>query len=647
MIFLLLLPCCLAFFNNESDIRCESIWLPYVKKIPKTQCSLNSLTSKSWIDGDYILFNVSSSDDIAVGRSLLDSSTSFPTISDIALGSIQSSISFNRLSKAKNGTNFVFRSTDGLLALNLKNSDYLVFNGPVPISHPAYRFPPSSASIIKRIYLLVLDSTSRLALRAFAPSTKSFLENNNFVFFPGFGPVSPGGTRAALSPMLYGGFPSNCPEILASESILARLLDFSAIADRCSHPERRLLKLAREKFGFRTAIVEMTGSSMYLTRNDVDNHLSAFPFRALSKLKGETAHYDTVCLGDRRGIEHMLQYSEDFLFKAEPAEQPKLIITHLSASHESPASLVSIDEAISSHLDNIIQRDPNALLFVMGDHGLTDITCDYRRPFLAIRTSNSEWEHNLKAIGDGNVSPWDLYATLRFAISGNDSFNAEEFKSYATRNASFQVQAMAFSKFDKRIYFNPFSGMKPLNLLSDPFPLGRSCLLAGRSHELCSDSVNETLASVTLEGWICGETPKHLQRLTQDFSNIRTLHRQGSPGLFTFCQQYLKVAEQAVLYINNIIGNGHTCPAMSLGYLESVVLDHDTGLYDLIVHVTIPTFNKVLATFFFRLADTHTLGLLSMRMIQFKQLTRFKPHEACTPKGMNPEICLCAFMRNN
>ena len=145
---------------------------------------------------------------------------------------------------------------------------------------------------------------------------------------------------------------------------------------------------------------------------------------------------------------------------------------------------------------------------------------------------------------------------------------------------------------------------------------------------------------MTHEAYLCGVPPSNLpKRLPLDLSRAFKVHRMGDPGLFSWCQQYMKVAEQCVNFVNSLLPDYGPCRTVELAYLETGVLDHTTGLWELVVHVH--SGREIDATFQFSVSDMDTRGILSMRLMAFKQLTRFRRHEKCTPKGLNPEMCLC------
>ena len=512
-----------------------------------------------------------------------------------------------------------FPSNGGLIG-DLKGN-YVPHFHPVAVSHPAYRLQVGFTKDLPNIYVLILDSASSVSMSHFAPRLHQYIREN-FVSLDFFGPVSPGGTRAALFPLLYGGLNPDCELLLGASFTPPRLLDFHQLARECSAGNRRLFKIARA-VGYRTAFIEMTGSSAYVLRSDVDNFFPTIPPTPESALFG---HMDTQCLGGTRGFQHVLQFTERFYFEAEPAWQPKFAITHLSAAHETPAALQMLQSSVEQHLRSFVERDPQSLIIVMSDHGRAEINCDYRRPILAIRapTRNPGWTQSLHSHENQTVSVWDIYTTIRFVLQGT-AFKVDEI-------GLSSVLAMPLSAYDQPISFEASRGFQPVNLLFQSKQYRRTCMNAGIADVVCLQFDSDD----RYEAWICSG---HTESIRMESSS--RLHRMGSPGLFTFCQQFMRVADEAVLYMNTRIQLTN-CRQMQLAYVETVELDHLTGIYDVVFHVTLVSQMRIAAKFLFQLSNMDTYGVMSMKLVSFKQLTRFRKNEGCTPSGINPELCLCS-----
>jgi hypothetical protein len=261
------------------------------------------------------------------------------------------------------------------------------------------------------IYLLVLDSTSRITLEMFAPNLMSKLkEDLGFEWYPNFYPVSPGTTRAAMFSSLYGGVKTTCKSAISELS--ARNTDFREIARNCTDENDRLFGIAK-KLGYRTTYSDTIGSKQYILPEDLSNILPEDSFYA-SIGGGENTQPDHSCFGENMlGYQKVLKYNEEIL---NDGKYGKFLVSHLTASHESPKYLEMIETDLIEHIkriDESIQRKTatDSIFIVMSDHGIGDIACDSRKPFLFIKHHT----HNISITTlktDQRVSHWDIYHFL-------------------------------------------------------------------------------------------------------------------------------------------------------------------------------------------------------------------------------------------
>lgn len=520
----------------------------------------------------------------------------------------------------------------------------------VGIYEPQRPFRPFLPGIESRpnIYILTLDSTSRMSLQRHAPLTFKTLQRFGYTWFHRFNTLSPGGTRSTLFPLMHGGIPVNNSDPFCGSSrqdSFARNLHWEEIALRCTPEHRRLMHRLKHQFGYRTGLAEMMMARQYLVLDEIDNRLPWFPLYNYKyhgkKAEDEPVNPDLNCVGNQLGYLSVLDFVEQFFLSARPNEPPGFLYAHLSGSHDSPKGLRFIDGRLAEHI-LLMARQPNTAVIVMADHGRPDHTCDYQRPMLAIRISPSLQRDLavLKRNTDKLVTPWDIYTTVRdLASAGTEGFGADEI-------SGDELISMPFARHDvpyviRKAHFTPSSLLRPVP--------ERSCEEAGILKGHCA------VQKISYDAWVCGDifdfeyfTIKEF-RDAVDADVYERVHTTGEPGLTAFCENMANAAQWLLDDINFFLEGADPekrCARFSLWNVELIELDKSAALYSLQIVTREGNPKRV---FLARFADVGTAdlnsvqdGVRTMSLHSYRQLTRFKRYEACTPARVNPEVCVCS-----
>ena len=231
------------------------------------------------------------------------------------------------------------------------------------------------------IYLIILDSTSRGALRRYAPRVTAFFERNHghhrSYVFRRFHTISAGGTRSTLYPMLNGGAIASpahwCSRNISSDEVMgARMTQNTTlpILRGCFEPHRRIYHRAKAN-GFVSAVSSCRVMlPLLVLPDDVDYYFPAAMCREWS-LHGHLRHScrDFYCMGDRSYAETLFEAHEKFFLAY--ADKRKILATHIESAKVNGFDLANLEAGLLAHLKRFVklQQFRSTVLILMGDHG--------------------------------------------------------------------------------------------------------------------------------------------------------------------------------------------------------------------------------------------------------------------------------------
>ncbi|XP_038059718.1 uncharacterized protein LOC119730765 [Patiria miniata] len=285
------------------------------------------------------------------------------------------------------------------------------------MSRPHFHRPcglPKTAQLIKDLYYSHTSGSTDSPSNHKVPSHQAFLFNRL---------NSVGGVTAMNLTPLYAG-----------------------IYLRRSDEEKRVL-LHRYPRKIKEWIWDYANSLGYLTSYGVDTGNGLFGTRTVCKTctnrPGSLPHWEDgwvkreneevrpgvlagLCDGDTFIHEHIMNYTQDFLNSDYPV---KWAAFDVNAKHRpEPDSATQIDDSLVHHLKELMESQPNLVIFLFGDHGdryhgnYTDHPGSYLEiflPFLSIivprfvMEENPDWERNLLINSQRYVVHYDLHHTMK------------------------------------------------------------------------------------------------------------------------------------------------------------------------------------------------------------------------------------------
>mmetsp|Transcript_91368 Transcript_91368/g.209358 ORF Transcript_91368/g.209358 Transcript_91368/m.209358 type:complete len:883 (+) Transcript_91368:58-2706(+) len=479
-------------------------------------------------------------------------------------------------------------------------------------SHFAARHLGFRAPRPPSIYLLILESASAAAFHAYNPATVASWSSLGYlsVSFPRFHALL-GGTPENMMPALSG---------FAYDERLntLRRSSWDCEAVRQGVPSERMLWNVLKHRGYVTGFGATGCNGIVGTRYcerwmaEFDHVAPSLELDANCRSQNEWAESFTAgkgCIGGRRPHDHLLTYMEGFFQAYEDA--PTFAYAHLETAHEFPQGLQLLDTRLAEHLKVLAALPEGArpMVILAGDHG-PPRDCDQRTPLvqflippeMASGPMQAGFD-NLKSNQYRLASWFDVYSTVIHLATAAPRFQS----------------VSAPPRWDTR-------GHATRSLL-EPLPVNRTCEQAGIPEWQCGCSQGWVewcpASEATLQGFVNGAL-KRVNEMMRD--TLASLHEPRSR-----CPELTLVEFEA-------------CEAQVSGF-RGISDGAESG--EGIIRVRFTTGKKMRYEMYAYLVFDSRNGGLSMRpreLFNFNPLSLYRPHEACTPVGVDPAYCPCGIV---
>jgi len=493
------------------------------------------------------------------------------------------------------------------------------------------------------LYIIALDSTSRMSLRHLMPKTHEYLTRkaaapaNYTVSAPDSTPArstthshfnftryhtaSHGGTINQLSAMLLGGLRQGCGRDWSWRNITRTLKNCMALDQSAVSQLRRA--------GYRAVLSTSFAPTIFLSMGWTD----ACPI--LAPMMGHSDHNsDLLCMGHQHYYKYHLQWNWKEL--EEHIDRPLFIYSHFHGRHRRDVqSLTIMDESFRNHIIETEKRHPNLIIVVMSDHGVVSKSCDTRAPMLHLLMPNSLLKSHPRVIAalhantDSLVSPWDIFATLQHLPMLGDpegaGDSAESLPSLLHKQGHMRVQSgLDLSHAPADVIELNSSTFRPQSVF-EPMPSGRDCRAAGINFLHCATSQKQSSLRV-----LCAPSMSYKDDAKGKLTNLTT---SVITALCTFVQPSI----QPLMEILNVLSGGHgahrVCKEFTFRQLHYFSIHDDTQWF---IHFSVNEGSPFLE---FQAHFTYIGD--NMDDVTLRQVTRWHIYKTCTPDDVHPQFCVC------
>eukprot|EP00927_Polykrikos_kofoidii_P056344 TRINITY_DN5048_c0_g2_i1.p1 TRINITY_DN5048_c0_g2~~TRINITY_DN5048_c0_g2_i1.p1 ORF type:complete len:545 (-),score=62.81 TRINITY_DN5048_c0_g2_i1:15-1469(-) len=459
--------------------------------------------------------------------------------------------------------------------------------------------------------------------------------------------VQGGGTLAQLIPMLYGGLRHKC--FTGSSSSIRRNMSrwlYDCLLFNLSAPAE--LRRSGYRLAFSSSLEEVT---QLVARIKWDYMC---PFLGGVFGQSDDAGGDAVCMGPDHLFEYVLRWNMQFL--GAQGSAPFFLYSHFTGHHHNARTLEAMDVPVRDHLLEAARRNPDAILILMGDHGIITKFCDQSAPILNVLVPRSLVREQpkmfaaLAANRDLVVSPWDLFATLHhIAFIGRREGQLPEHYVYSRRRTEVEaaardgdvdsglgmfslplargithIEASPVPHHQKRFTIDLAKGFAPRSIF-EAMPPRRGCRHAGIEKSHCKLRVRGQSVSVScIHNTTIGGSKKHVL---------------PTGTVLLVCNWMEKVAPLLLSKINTEIasvGGEEACQFLTVQRLQSWSVIF--GVWSLRIETNEGEPNAIYDFQFHMHDDTH-----QVRDISFLPVTRYNKYAWCTPKRLSSAICICGL----
>eukprot|EP00927_Polykrikos_kofoidii_P012649 TRINITY_DN15474_c0_g1_i1.p1 TRINITY_DN15474_c0_g1~~TRINITY_DN15474_c0_g1_i1.p1 ORF type:complete len:466 (-),score=52.35 TRINITY_DN15474_c0_g1_i1:6-1361(-) len=377
------------------------------------------------------------------------------------------------------------------------------------------------------------------------------------------------------------------------------------------------------------------------------------PFLGAAFGQSDEAGGDAVCMGPDHYFEYVLRWNMQFLFSH--SGMPLFLYSHFTGHHHNSRTIEAMDVTVRDHILEVAQRNTDAIIILMGDHGVQTVLCDQAAPMLNVLAPRSLLRHQpkmaaaLAANRDLVVSPWDIFATLHhIAFIGRREGQAYEENSDLHRRTSADAAARVWDvDGSPGIFSLPLANgithieAAPVMSHQTKFVLGIGRGFAPRSIFQAMPS-NRGCRHAGIEKFHCK------LRMRAQSVVVSCVHNKSTGGsklptgtIILVCEMLTTVAGVLLGNINGAVafaGGADACQLFTYRSLHSWSISR--GVWTMRIETNEGEPNAIFDVTFNFHADS-----FQVRDTSYAPVTRYKKYEWCTPEGVSPTMCVCGLGR--
>lgn len=529
-------------------------------------------------------------------------------------------------------------------------------------------------------YFLVLDSVSRSTFQKRMPLTYAFitsqalqgvgsratasLPRSHEVFsFPRYHTLQFGGTMAQMFPVFFSGILRCTDAQDRAQMTPSRTYNISGPLQKCGL-ERFLKSVLMElrdagyRLGFATTLKAVSGLLRstrwdyvlpYMGKENIGDDADDAGNEAATDDVG-----DFVCTGGgRKAFELALSWAQQVLrfsrpFRGRPS-RPHFVYVHLQAAHVNLQMVSFLDAALREHLQQVMHANPDLVIALASDHGALSRTCDQRSPMMHLLVPRSllgarpGFRRVLRSNQEQVVSGWDLHATFRhlarFVEDNPDDVG--RFQSLLARGIR-ELVISPLKAFQEVTAVDLQGGFDPRSFFQEMAP-GRGCRGAGVLSSHCAYWKSTGQEVIFCVPWRNLSTTNLDQLGGSDLAKSRAaIPRMALQDLVCTAMEQTVIAAalddiDRTTRVPDASRDTRVCALPTLKQLETVT-SYGMGRFVLRMVLNEGAPNAVFDVSF----ELPSYRTRRVERMTITQVTRYRIHEACTPRGILAEFCLCA-----